>query len=120
MKKPIILVTALAMWAGVAVAQTENDILRANSRGERHLNSVWNDTLTPSMRDALRVEERNGSLGRIPSHLTRKAGPALTGAIICGNMPASISNHSIDQRLDSVRLVSAASDSIVKRLSDTP
>ena len=58
MKKPIILVTAVAIWAGVAVAQTENDILRANSRWERHLNSVWNDTLTPSMRDALRVEER--------------------------------------------------------------
>jgi hypothetical protein len=58
MKKPIILVTALAMWAGVAVAQTENDILRANSRWERHLNSVWNDTLTPSIRDALGVEER--------------------------------------------------------------
>jgi hypothetical protein len=58
MKKPIILLTTLAMWAGGAVAQTENDILRANSRGERHLNTVWNDTLTASMRDALRAEER--------------------------------------------------------------
>ena len=58
MKKLIIFLAALAMCNGMVAAQTENDILRANARWEGHLNSVWNNTLTPSMRDALRSEER--------------------------------------------------------------
>jgi hypothetical protein len=65
-----------------------NNWLRAYSRWERHLNSVWNDTLTPSMRDALRVEERKWIAWKDSLPLD-----ALTGAIICGNMPASIIKH---------------------------